>query len=603
MKPVSVEVRLRESDLLVGGRTDPSRGGNKATARDAGGRLTIPASALRGALRTELERLLRARDGAACGANRAPEEERSCDCPVCRLFGSEGSATGALRLEDAVLVGAEVPTRLRPQVAVSRSTGSAVAAHLAFSEPGSVAAASEDKEPVFRARGCLVPLGPTDEDRERLETDFENLAAACQAVSGIGGGRSRGLGWVKCSLHKARAPEPQAPNVVDAAARATCLRVELVAEAPVHLGAGRPLGYFHRTLRHVPASTVRGALAFALLDGGLVQAEEPGFQDLFGEAASAAFTSARPDAKQPCATRRKCRPGEHVFDDLAGELLRRTASARGVALAAVDRELCPVPDCAATKVVPAPAPPVEEDLDIRVRTRTALNRRTGTSMDAKLFSMEVVEPTLAGGREPVRFVAEVHDLTSAAAAALARLDGRPAWIGGKRSQGFGRCRLRVREAPADQVDELRAAVESLDRELRTAWAALRSAAALAEDLLPAERILLPLVLTEPWMPEEQTSQEAVTGPLPWSLRHRFLLGAAVGSFGAIEAKRYGAPSSVAGGEVAAVAAAAAGSVFVYEVGRAELANRLAEILAGPVAGSERALSRGRLRVWTPDLSK
>lgn len=603
MLALTLEIRPRSPELLIGGRSDPSRGGDKATARDASGRLVIPASALRGALRYELERLLRAQGSDACGANDAPDNgSPTCACPVCRLFGSEGSATGSLRLEDAVLDGEEAEPRLRPQVAVSRSTGSAVARHLAFSETGGVLLA-HDHGPVFRARGRLVPLGTSDDG---LDGDRTHLTAACRAVSGIGGGRSRGLGWVECelkvdeppptstSLPPAATPDRVTPSLVAPTPR---LRIVLEALAPLHLGSGRPIGYFHRSLRHVPASTLRGALAFALLDGGLATPDESGFQALFGDGATASFGSARLEGPPPSATARRCRPAGHVFDDLLAELLWREAAARGVALALTDAGLCPGSDCRADKVVPMHWQPQVDELDVRIRTRTALNRRTATSMDAKLFSIEVLEPRLRDDR-PVRFVAEIDGLSEAASAVLLRLDGREAWVGGKRSQGYGRCRLRVESAATSSFDELQRRLQRFDDTLRSAWTTVAAATDISADLLPADSVYLPVVLDEPWLPTDAVARDAfAAGPLDLPARHRFLLTTPVGAFGAIEARRFGAPDTVPTGEQPPVSALAAGSVFVYEAPR----DRLPEILAGlgmsPARGSSRTLGRGRLRLW------
>ncbi|HZF11301.1 MAG TPA: RAMP superfamily CRISPR-associated protein [Thermoanaerobaculia bacterium] len=505
MRSFVLTVRPALSALALGGQTSPGAGADKATARDDRGRLVIPASALRGALRIELERLLRGRDGegAACGANRAAtaDLDRPCVCPVCRLFGEEAGATGTLRLEDALWAGADdepaTAVAVRPHIGVSRKTGTVVEKLLGFVETGDLL--GDDPEGhLFRATARLVPLGPGDEPR--LAEDEAHLRAACAALNALGGGKARGLGWVECSL--APVLQPETPPARSAAlAGATACELRFTAEAPLHLGQGRPIGFFQPTLRHAPGSTVRGALAFALLEAGLCGADDPGFRRL-AAGGGASFGTARLPGEVPSETRRRCRPGRHVFDDLVGELVRRAAARRGLALAARPGHLCLQPGCASTKLLAAPHRPGTREPVVRVRTRTALNRQTGTAMDRKLYSLEVLEPRLAdrSGADPLplTLVATVRGLDPASAGLLAALDGQEVWLGGKRSKGMGRCRLDLRPERGPDAATARAAVESLHEALTEAWAALPDLG----PFLPPERRPLAIVLEEPWAPEE-----------------------------------------------------------------------------------------------------
>jgi CRISPR-associated protein Csx10 len=621
--------------LSIGGQSSPDRGGDHATARDHQGRLVIPASALRGALRIELERLLLGRDGdgVVCNPNQSPSTDprHPCDCAVCRLFGEQGGATGTLRLEDAVLRTAFQPTVVRPRIAVSRRTRTVVDQHLGFLETsdllGGDLGADLPAAEVFRAAARLVPRGPA-ETSAALAEDLQNLRAACAALTAIGGGRARGLGWVECALVEdpaaTAAPDPDAP-AGQPQPGTVALRLCFEAQAPLHLGQGRPIAFFQPTLAHAPASTVRGAVSFALLEGGLCGAADEAFQAL---AERATFGSARMEGDVPSASRRRCRPFEHIFDALVEEILQRQAARYGVALATTAGRVCAHPGCRAPKVVAhsrrAGAPlPVQ-----RVRSRTALNRLTATAMDQKLYSVEVLEPlALPGGGAsalpgPLRLHAEVRGLEPGSAALLHALNGREIWLGGKRSKGMGRCRLTIEQGPsstphtiANAVAAAAATTEALSRAIEDGWQTVRAAApALRQQLLAEDELALALVLTEPWSPDVAAHElvaELHAGPLAAppaataspALRRldAFLTLGEEGRFGANEARRYGGAEALTG-EMPPRLMAAAGSVYVYAVGRELLRSRLAAWVEQGLlgAGVNHTIGWGRFAVRGPD---
>lgn len=591
MKSLTIRVVPESTSLLVGGRSAPRSGGHKATARDGDGRPVIPASALRGALRLELERLLAGEasagdGGAPCTPHDQDPEVTECDCPVCRLFGREAGSTGTLRLEDARLeetqprTDDEAPaTLLRPRVGVSRRTGSAVAQHLVFAE----ATDRLDDHQVFHARAWLLPRNH-DDGPEELGQDLSRLRAAATALRTLGGGKAQGLGWVRCVVDELDVEEPE-PSPDSGAGTTdghpTALDVTFIALAPLHLGAGRPLGNFHATRQEAPGSTVRGALCWALLHQGRVEAEDPRFQHLVERAR---FGTARPRGHVPCATRRRCRPVGHVFDDLVLEVVRRQAARVGVALPFAGPS-CPQDHrdrpCPAVKTLPWPYREGAPEPVTRIHTRTALNRRTGTAMDEKLFSLELLEP-------PLELTARLSGLDAATARLLLELDGGEAWLGGKRSQGLGHCRLRVTpareagDAPGKaEIRRAREGCEELDRELRAAWQPEWG------ELLAEHEAPVALVLTEPWLPGEeearltdrllaQERRAIEAGPLAG---HRplagFVLAAEEGGFGALEARRWGAGDGVPRGERPPRPVAAPGSVWVYAVPRGDLETQLA----------------------------
>lgn len=626
MRSFAVVVRPDASALLVGGHSEGRRGGDRATARDLAERPMIPASALRGALRIELERLLRGLDGSrtACSAN-LPEPAAGvepCRCSVCRLFGSEGSTTGTLRLEDAVLAAEVTPPEedLRPGVGVGRRTRTVVAKHLTFAETSGVLNAGSG-DIAFRAAARLVARGAQDVEASLAE-DWQNLAAACAALNGLGGGKARGLGWVQCSLDPPGLPlpdsaarrteEPQAGVAAPLPAGTVSASVRVEALAPLHLGAGRPIAFFQRSLRHAPGSTVRGALAFAILEHDLARDGDPAFAALFGSDSEVTFGSARTAGDVPSATRRKCRAAGHVFDDLVGELTRRAAAGQGLALAFSAQGTCIELGCRAPKLVTEPRRRGSPAPVVRVRTRTALNRLTGTAMDRKLYSLEALEPRVPRGGEdgsfdPLILECEVHGLAAESLSLLASLHGREVWLGGKRSRGMGRCRVTLQPSEEGDVAAVRGRVEALAAALEEAWSSVRRTVGdrLQDAFIPPDRVPLAIVLQEPWVPAPD-DLDLFQGPLAGDgteLIDAFLSTSEEGRFGANEASWYGAPEHVLRGEAPPVRAAAAGSVYVYSVARADLDTRLREWIDRGWAGSglHREIGRGRFVIRGPEV--
>ncbi len=607
MKSFEIVLRPDASALAIGGRSAPAHGGDKATARGADGKLLIPASALRGALRIELEKLLAGLDSAAaaCSVHRPAGGDDPCSCPVCRLFGQEGLESGALRLSDAVLGDGDgrQAAVVRPRVAVSRRSRTAVDKHLGFVETSDLL----ETDTTFRARAWLVPE-PTQDLEAEAEEHRVNLEAACSALRAIGGGKSSGFGWLECSIEDWKDGNRTADSTAVSyrGSAASGLRLHFEAQAPLHLGQGAAIGYFQSTGDHAAGSTVRGAVAFALLEQGLCRPEDEGFQQLFGAGATVSFGAARLAGDRPSATRFQCRPEKHVFDDLVGEILRRCAADYGVALAVGPGGACPIEDCRPVKVTPADRRSGVSLPKVSVRTRTAVNRRTGTAMDRKLFTHEVLEPVIgegSGARRPLVLSAEVWGLGDQTLATLGRLNERQVWLGGKRSQGMGACLLRL-EAPdrATEAARARQLAQELAGAVRKGWERVAKAGGLGKQrLIGRKETVLALVLTEPWLPEDEVSlgklRQGPLEPLDPSERKPRLLARFIeiveqGRFGALEAKRYGATEKVFRGEVTPREAVAAGSVYVYAMSRQVLEANLDRWLANGRTGCGRNRQTG-----------
>lgn len=206
------------SAICVGSTADvQSVGVDKGTARDGDQKLIIPGSTLKGRLRWECERIARALDWEVCDAprpdnmcpyhwhHRGTNEDRFCD--VCQIFGATAKRS-PLRFHDATLkedanlrntpilqrgkgVNERRPfdAQIRPGVSISRERRVAFSERLFFTETSA---------PNARFRFELTIEG------ENLDAKhLALLLAAIRSLSLVGGGRSRGLGWVKvvrCAL-------------------------------------------------------------------------------------------------------------------------------------------------------------------------------------------------------------------------------------------------------------------------------------------------------------------------------------------------------------------------------------------------------------------
>lgn len=190
---------LSESALSIGSMAAVQElGVDRATARDASGRVVIPASSLKGRLRHECERIERTLGGFVC---RPPSAERMCPlahpagsfCAVCEIFGAPWRAA-PLRLTDGRLVdefgraGATTEHKLRhfdaqvrPGVSLSRARRAALAERLFFIETSAPNAG-------FRFQIAFDANLPSTRHRALL-------LAGLRSLSLLGGGKSRGLGW------------------------------------------------------------------------------------------------------------------------------------------------------------------------------------------------------------------------------------------------------------------------------------------------------------------------------------------------------------------------------------------------------------------------
>jgi CRISPR/Cas system CSM-associated protein Csm3 (group 7 of RAMP superfamily) len=610
----TLTVTLR-GHLLVAGGQAADLGVDLTTARrfDGHGMVPyIPATALRGAIRMQLESLLRGARRAAAGpypAAGAPEP----DDPVARLFGTSGplrrrdqACEGALRFGDALppdgaaaRAAVRAALAIRPGLEIADATGSASSGKLFFREVADLT----DEPLVFSARLSIRAAEP--DEREQRQDDLVLLRAAVAATDALGAGKSKGGGGVSIAW----SDEEAGPAAVLAgvAQGAASVRLAFTLREPAHFGDGGPRGNHHATRHHIPGATVRGALAWALLRGGKLVPESAEFRALFLDAASPvsfgdALLAATPEEEAApvvrAATARHRRGGTGAVEDslaldLARDRVNRLLAGSGRYLRADDGD---------RRFDPAKTHP-EDGLVRRIRTRVSIDRWSGAAADGRLFSIEQIEPwlfdeaavaagevTVAAGEATegapqapaARFVSIVEG-PAAALGHLALLEGQQVLVGAGRNHGLGEVALEVRfePAPAAGEDPL-SPLLALSRKVDALAADLARRAGLggAGALPPGATLPVALVALSDYLPSgdgrHPLAEPALAGPELLGLAPvRRVLNP--GASGGYDQRPGQAPLKDL------LPAIGAGSAFIYEIERS---------LAGAFAALLPALRRG-----------
>lgn len=220
VRPLRVEIDLQvvfKTPFCVGSGAMADSLADKPTLKDAHWLPVVPGSALKGRLRHECERIVRAltnHDSTVC---HGPVPDRMCPldparlgrqdrgaCPVCRVFGSpwlpSALCFGDLRWVLAEeLAQAPLPaTDLRYGVSLRRARRVAEEDRLF-----TVETFAPTRETTYE--GQIVGHFPDDDSERYWRVGL--VLAGLRAITSLGGGRSRGLGW--CRI------EAQAYDVLD----------------------------------------------------------------------------------------------------------------------------------------------------------------------------------------------------------------------------------------------------------------------------------------------------------------------------------------------------------------------------------------------------
>lgn len=398
------------SSLFIGGYAEASGQSDGDTAADSAGVL-LPGSAVKGALRESAVRLVR-------GAGKGEEHLR-------RLFGEEEKAEGRIRLtplrSELVEGGRRVSARDLPaptprmHVSLDRRLKQAAPQRLFHNR---VTAAVQG----LRFRGVLTALEPLSTE----ELGF--LQAVITITDQIGAGRGRGLGLVAVELGE---PVEERIEVPEPPPQATTLVLVLEALEPLQLAGVKDLSNYTASKDYLDGSMLRGAVAARL--------PESARENLMGGSAPACFGDGRPGdlSSIPAPlTLNEPKGGGRLYDEaaaLAAEVLTDRRIHRPEDLRRVEGTvfLC---QGVWTRV----------QLKRRTITRAARDHATGKAAHRRLFSLEVVDPFMAGAKgeedAPLLLFAAVagssEQLSQLVDAARGGL-----YVGGDRNRGLGRLRL------------------------------------------------------------------------------------------------------------------------------------------------------------------
>ena len=568
----TLEIRIK-GPLLVAGDAS-ALGADLATARRFDGERSIPfipATALRGAVRLQLEALLRGVGKSVAGPYPLDGEGSVIDPEdkVAQLFGHAGpkdertgSLPGKLRFGDAMPLDplkAADAIRVRPGLEIDDTTSTAADRKLFFREVADIGT-----DLVFRA-----PL----DLREVSAEEKGLLRAAVETTDSLGAGKAKGGGAIEIRWLEKETPEGSATGraVVQGRRAASRARLLITLLEPAHFGDGGPLGNHQATRTYLPGTTVRGGLAWALLNHHKTTAESPVFQALFVGPAAASFGDALPvdsPAEEPvilAATQREER-GTHSVDDILVRELSRERVSR--LLAARQSPLVLRADDGDRRFDPVPDARPARGLVKRVRTRVSIDRRSGAAAENRLFSIEQIEPVTTSG-QPARFVSWVEGIPEGGAELLAKLEGLPVALGAGRNHGLGQAALELRfEKPIQSEkagERVRALSDAVDQEARS----LAPRVGLEVSALPLGILYLALVAQSDYVPTSYKDRHPLAEPV-FGERFRknppvrcFLRSGFAGGFDE-QPDRSGPLKDL-------LPAIGAGSVYVYEIENESLA--------------------------------
>lgn len=505
--------------LLVGGGGALTPHLDVAQVRDADGVPRIPATAIRGAIREQAERL--ARDAGA---------------DVSALFGERGRA-GRVRIGDAVIPPALDAARAAfahgegydVRHGATRSRETALCAPDALYRREAIAA--DDGALRFEA---TVEFDALDAAAERL------LRGAVHAVHAIGYGRTGGLGAVALTLEPASAPAPDAPTIPDGDAIAITLR----ADEPIVIDAA-PEGD-----ATIPAPVLRGALVAAVARArGVDPRRDLADDDAVGPVAFDPATclrigdaAAAPRRARTTVVCPQCPTDAPHFDTLVRDFVAcRIADAGG--RVRVDAR------CPRCGTVPSTDGTAQADATARRRlvVSQGLDRVRGTPG----------EPVVRGAYDAgARFVATIGRVDDGGRAFLRDAAAAGLRIGRGRNRGFGR--VTIESCVAVEDTPIAERLDAFDRAVRDAADATARACGVAEAVPPLGRRFVAVTAhTDVVVAGGDDAESAWLAALA-------IDGATVGA-GSVRVKRLAGHDGFRGQRKPVRAAIAAGSVMLLEI--------------------------------------
>lgn len=550
-----------ESAFLAGG-SESGFSSTKQTSRDSFGYPCIRASAVKGALRIQAERIAPAVvssvDCSASHPGSLCEASGATACIVCRLFGGL-SSQAALEFSDGVLspetismVGAAATLFVkRTGVRISRALKTAAEQALYEEEVVQPAAG-------LSFESTLVVRQDLDDDEKWL------LEASLATTKFLGAGATRGMGMVSMQL-EAATPERPATEVKEQFVPGSLLSLDvslnLGKAGQFRVNGSHQPSSFYESMDQIPGSVIRGALAKAWLDEGGSTTEED-FLNLFtkGDLASTFFRpfsgtvgvqgDFRPIRPIPITTR-ICKqhpgwqrgavmeggPASHGHFDLLLPLLANRIIEAATGKTLPFTEECPVAGCGSKLIREYGyySGNLKTSTGRKVITRVALGRSLGTAREGALFSYETITPASRDEELILYGKLRVRDANEKAVEFLNTL--RTLTIGAKPSIGFGWARVRFTKA---HVADAKAwdRVQRFNNLLKAYTGILENG--LGGHSKNKEEFYVPLTLTSPLLLTAQTLEQTLHSSLnlqdaeskPFAVEHAIWESSTVGSFNA-----------------------------------------------------------------------
>ena len=466
------------TSLLVGGYSGKIFI-DRITARSPNGTPIVPASVIKGALRIELERILRAVNQPVCDAS-SPDsmcQDQEKLCPACILFGGLYSE-GKLRFYDAKIEDQRWKEFFgkggyssRAGIGVSRKMGTVKEDFLYEKEITEPFAEIEFNAKVEVLQGLT-------------QNEIKYFKAAVKALDAIGGEKTRGLGWIEATLENNVTAERTTP--LSPALTLNTILAKMIPKEPIRISLTKTTAYFYETLDYIPGSAFRGAIAKSI--GGSKGYNDSAFRDIFIKA-PVIFTNSYPSGRDvtqrglpkpiPLSARTcKTYPGfaiaidklkedrSHGYKDvLITDLLARLFFEElGIRIPLKEKcEYCSsglkeFSGYYISPVLPAEEPPRQ------IMTRIAINRKLNTTREGVLYSYEAIEPIFEKKTvQPIIFVGLIRMRRDSKNFKDALTKISEIELGGRRNVGFGKTTVRFEDFALDSTNEFQQRLESLNQ--------------------------------------------------------------------------------------------------------------------------------------------
>jgi len=495
---LKLEIKVR-SGLLIGGQTS-SLLADMATAREASGCPIIPASALKGAIRIEFERIARSKGIEVCsGGNPSAVcgKEKEKPCIACSVFGSSGLLT-KVRFKDAVLSN-NIYRKLFTIGKHGKGTENLVLGYIL--RHGT--AISRTRKVVEEGALFTLEILPKFPEHLVLESkilflqplekqELEILKLALANLRAIGADKCRGLGQVQVSWKEVEETEKKKASQQEKGENKNIVyKMILVPKEYVRVSDVKAKTNFLETLKFLPGSTVRGGVArsFAKEKGWnseeFIKAflKEPVlFSNFYPTVVGDVPPKPIPLSARTC----KKFPG---FKFKKKDEERESHGAKDIL----------IPATVVAKLQEADVPAFLKDKcsrcgerlknlqgyylyagsdgfagstgGLRMTTKTAINRSRLTSEEGQLYSYELIDTRLEypvqgiGEEKRLHFIGNVINLTDAL---LEHLQSNPyILVGGARNRGYGEVEVKIGAMSEEKEEDLKKRLLEFTKAIRS----------------------------------------------------------------------------------------------------------------------------------------